>query len=165
MKQGREGFDPPRRADPLIAGVVWFVVSPIVAAPGERAWSESRGEALRRSIGERKARLYFADRVRIRREIQKQISNRARLALVDGAAERLAPGGSDHARSPRRSTIGETTNQTTPQMRRICATRRIQASLPCFICRAPPPPSRGVNRGPPPASVPRERHGLLSHVA
>jgi hypothetical protein len=42
----------------LIAGVVWFVVSPIVLRGGERAWSESRGEALRRSIGERKARLY-----------------------------------------------------------------------------------------------------------
>ena len=42
----------------LIAGVVWFVVSPIVLRRGERAWSESRGEALRRSIGERKARLY-----------------------------------------------------------------------------------------------------------
>lgn len=42
----------------LIAGVVWFVVSPIILRRGERAWSESRGEALRRSIGERKARLY-----------------------------------------------------------------------------------------------------------
>ncbi|TMQ49248.1 MAG: hypothetical protein E6K75_03070 [Candidatus Eisenbacteria bacterium] len=42
----------------LIAGVVWFVVSPIILRRGERAWSESRGEALRRSIGERKTRLY-----------------------------------------------------------------------------------------------------------
>ena len=42
----------------LIAGVVWFVVSPIVLRRGERAWSESRGDALRRSVGERKARLY-----------------------------------------------------------------------------------------------------------
>ena len=42
----------------LIAGVVWFVISPIVLRRGERAWSESREEAQRRSIGERKARLY-----------------------------------------------------------------------------------------------------------
>jgi flagellar biosynthesis/type III secretory pathway M-ring protein FliF/YscJ len=42
----------------LIVLVAWFVVSPIVLRRGERAWSESRDEALRRSIGERKARLY-----------------------------------------------------------------------------------------------------------
>ncbi len=42
----------------LIVGVVWFVVSPLVLRRGERAWSESRAEALRRSIGERKTRLY-----------------------------------------------------------------------------------------------------------
>jgi flagellar biosynthesis/type III secretory pathway M-ring protein FliF/YscJ len=42
----------------LILVVAWFVVSPIILRRGERAWSESRDEALRRSIGERKARLY-----------------------------------------------------------------------------------------------------------
>jgi flagellar biosynthesis/type III secretory pathway M-ring protein FliF/YscJ len=42
----------------LILVVAWFVVSPIILRRGERAWSESREEALRRSIGERKARLY-----------------------------------------------------------------------------------------------------------
>jgi len=42
----------------LIALVAWFVVSPIVLRRGERAWSESREEALRRSVGERKTRLY-----------------------------------------------------------------------------------------------------------
>jgi flagellar biosynthesis/type III secretory pathway M-ring protein FliF/YscJ len=42
----------------LIAIVAWFVVSPIVLRRGERAWSESREEALRRSVGERKTRLY-----------------------------------------------------------------------------------------------------------
>jgi hypothetical protein len=42
----------------LIGIVALYVVSPIVRRRGERAWSESRGEALRRSIGERKARLY-----------------------------------------------------------------------------------------------------------
>ncbi len=42
----------------LVGGVVWFVVSPIVLRRGERAWSESSDEAKRRSIGERKARLY-----------------------------------------------------------------------------------------------------------
>jgi len=42
----------------LIGAVVWFVISPILLRRGERAWTESRPEALRRSIGERKARLY-----------------------------------------------------------------------------------------------------------
>ena len=42
----------------LIGGVAWFVLSPIVLRRGERAWSESSDEARRRSIGERKARLY-----------------------------------------------------------------------------------------------------------
>ena len=42
----------------LIAAVAWFVLSPIVRRRGERAWSESSEEALRREIGERKARLY-----------------------------------------------------------------------------------------------------------
>ena len=42
----------------LIAVVAWFVVSPIILRRGERAWSESREEALRRSVGERKTRLY-----------------------------------------------------------------------------------------------------------
>jgi flagellar biosynthesis/type III secretory pathway M-ring protein FliF/YscJ len=42
----------------LVAGVAWFVVSPIVLRRGERAWSESSEEAKRRAIGERKARLY-----------------------------------------------------------------------------------------------------------
>jgi hypothetical protein len=42
----------------LIALGAWFVVSPIILRRGERAWSESRAEALRRSIGERKTRLY-----------------------------------------------------------------------------------------------------------
>jgi|GEM_PF-1820213 len=46
-------------AELLLIGVVaWFVISPILLRRGERAWSESREEALRRSIGERKARLY-----------------------------------------------------------------------------------------------------------
>ena len=42
----------------LIGVVAWFVISPIVLRRGERAWSESGEEAKRRSIGERKARLY-----------------------------------------------------------------------------------------------------------
>jgi len=42
----------------LIGAVAWYVVSPILLRRGERAWSESRDEATRRSIGERKARLY-----------------------------------------------------------------------------------------------------------
>ncbi len=43
----------------LLVGIVaWFVVSPIILRRGERAWEESREEALLRSIGERKARLY-----------------------------------------------------------------------------------------------------------
>jgi hypothetical protein len=42
----------------LIVVVAGFVVSPILLRRGERAWSESRDEALRRSIGERKTRLY-----------------------------------------------------------------------------------------------------------
>jgi flagellar biosynthesis/type III secretory pathway M-ring protein FliF/YscJ len=42
----------------LIVVVAGFVVSPIILRRGERAWSESRDEALRRSIGERKTRLY-----------------------------------------------------------------------------------------------------------
>ena len=42
----------------LIGLVAWFVISPILLRRGERAWSESREEAQRRSIGERKARLY-----------------------------------------------------------------------------------------------------------
>jgi len=42
----------------LIGVVAWFVVAPILQRRGERAWSESSDEARRRSIGERKARLY-----------------------------------------------------------------------------------------------------------
>ena len=42
----------------LIGGVAWFVLSPIVLRRGERAWSETSDEARRRSIGERKTRLY-----------------------------------------------------------------------------------------------------------
>ena len=42
----------------LIGIVAWFVVSPIILRRGELAWSESREEAQRRSIGERKVRLY-----------------------------------------------------------------------------------------------------------
>jgi hypothetical protein len=42
----------------LIGVVAWFVVSPILLRRGELAWSESSEEAKRRSIGERKARLY-----------------------------------------------------------------------------------------------------------
>jgi len=42
----------------LIGIVAGFVVSPIILRRGEMAWSESREEAQRRSIGERKARLY-----------------------------------------------------------------------------------------------------------
>jgi hypothetical protein len=42
----------------LIGIVAWFVVAPILQRRGELAWSESRDEARRRSIGERKARLY-----------------------------------------------------------------------------------------------------------
>lgn len=42
----------------LIGAVTWFVVSPILLRRGERAWSESLDEARRRSIGERKGRLY-----------------------------------------------------------------------------------------------------------
>ncbi|HEY3156679.1 MAG TPA: hypothetical protein VGK76_08665 [Candidatus Eisenbacteria bacterium] len=42
----------------LIAIVAVFVISPIVRRRGERAWSESREEGLRRSIAERKGRLY-----------------------------------------------------------------------------------------------------------
>jgi len=42
----------------LIGIVAWFVVSPMILRRGELAWSESREEAQRRSIGERKARLY-----------------------------------------------------------------------------------------------------------
>jgi len=42
----------------LIGIVAWFVISPIILRRGELAWSESREEAQRRSIGERKARLY-----------------------------------------------------------------------------------------------------------
>ena len=42
----------------LIGIVVWYVVSPIIRRRGELAWSESREEALLRSIGERKGRLY-----------------------------------------------------------------------------------------------------------
>ena len=42
----------------LIGVVAWYVISPIVLRRGERAWSESSDEARRRSIGERKARLY-----------------------------------------------------------------------------------------------------------
>ncbi len=42
----------------LIVGVAWYVISPIILRRGERAWSESSEEAKRRSIGERKARLY-----------------------------------------------------------------------------------------------------------
>ena len=41
----------------LIGVVAWFVVSPILLRRGELAWSESREEAKRRSVGERKARL------------------------------------------------------------------------------------------------------------
>jgi len=42
----------------LILGVAVFVFAPIVLHRGERAWVESGDEARRRSIGERKARLY-----------------------------------------------------------------------------------------------------------
>ena len=35
----------------LIGIVAWFVVSPIILRRGELAWSESREEAQRRSIG------------------------------------------------------------------------------------------------------------------
>ncbi len=42
----------------LILVVAWFVISPILLRRGERAWAESRDEAVRRSIQERKARLY-----------------------------------------------------------------------------------------------------------
>jgi hypothetical protein len=42
----------------LIAAVAWFVISPILLRRGERAWSETREEALRRAIAERKARFY-----------------------------------------------------------------------------------------------------------
>ncbi len=42
----------------LIGIVAWFVVSPILLRRGERAWTETSEEALRRGIGERKARLY-----------------------------------------------------------------------------------------------------------
>ncbi len=43
----------------LLVGIVaWFVISPIIRRRGERAWEETREEALLRSVGERKARLY-----------------------------------------------------------------------------------------------------------
>ena len=42
----------------LVALVAWFVLSPLVLRRGERAWVESRDEALLRSVQERKARLY-----------------------------------------------------------------------------------------------------------
>jgi hypothetical protein len=42
----------------LIAIVAFFILSPIVLRRGERAWVESRDEALLRGVQERKARLY-----------------------------------------------------------------------------------------------------------
>ncbi len=42
----------------LVALVAAFVISPLVMRRGERAWAESREEALLRSVRERKARLY-----------------------------------------------------------------------------------------------------------
>jgi flagellar biosynthesis/type III secretory pathway M-ring protein FliF/YscJ len=43
----------------LLVGIVtWFVISPILRRRGERAWEETREEAMLRSVGERKARLY-----------------------------------------------------------------------------------------------------------
>ncbi len=42
----------------LIALVALFVLSPLVLRRGERAWVESRDEALLRAVQERKARLY-----------------------------------------------------------------------------------------------------------
>ena len=42
----------------LVAIVAWFVLAPLVLRRGERAWVESRDEALLRTVQERKARLY-----------------------------------------------------------------------------------------------------------
>ena len=42
----------------LVMLVALFVLSPLLLRRGERAWAESREEAMRRSIQERKARLY-----------------------------------------------------------------------------------------------------------
>jgi flagellar biosynthesis/type III secretory pathway M-ring protein FliF/YscJ len=43
----------------LLVGIVtWFVISPILRRRGERAWEETREEAMLRSVGERKVRLY-----------------------------------------------------------------------------------------------------------
>jgi len=85
----------------LIAGVVWFVVSPIVLRRGERAWSESRGEALRRSIGERKARLYSEiveldfdrDSGKISKEDHERMRNEAMNEVMEVLREEEALGG------------------------------------------------------------------------
>src|SRR3990172_2663473 len=42
----------------LIAFVAFFVLWPLVLYRGERMWVESRGEALRRTVKERKERIY-----------------------------------------------------------------------------------------------------------
>lgn len=44
----------------LVLGVLAFVLAPLVLYRGERMWTEPALEALRRSIAERKARLYGA---------------------------------------------------------------------------------------------------------
>jgi len=44
----------------LILGVLAFVLAPLVLDRGQRSWTEPALEALRRSIAERKARLYGA---------------------------------------------------------------------------------------------------------
>ena len=87
----------------LICAVAWFVVSPILLRRGERAWSESRDEAQRRSIGERKARLYTSiveldfdkDSGKISAEDHERMRTEAmaEVLTVLREEETLAPGG------------------------------------------------------------------------
>lgn len=73
----------------LIALVALYVLSPLILRRGERAWVESRDEALLRAVEERKARLYTGiveldfdrdsgkisqdDHARMRAEVMKEV--------------------------------------------------------------------------------------------
>ena len=87
----------------LIAFVAFFVLWPLVLYRGERMWVESRGEALRRTVKERKERLYSGilelDFDRDSGKISAEDHARMRADLMKDALdvlkeeERLSPGG------------------------------------------------------------------------
>jgi cytochrome c-type biogenesis protein CcmI len=101
----------------LVALVAGIVLYPLVAHRGQRAWAETRLEAKRRTIGERKERLYgtiveldfdrdsgklsAADHARLREEAMKEV-----LGALAEEQEVDAVGGADQpAAAPGRAVV------------------------------------------------------------